>query len=295
AADRAHPRLAQVSPMAPRRRLIVGGDGQLGRALRRIMPGADPIDRPDIDLTDPASVRSLPWADYDVVINAAAYTAVDLAESDAGRRDAWAVNAGAVATLAAVANEHRATLVHVSTDYVFDGTRETHTEDEPLSPLGVYGQSKAAGDIAATSCARSYVVRTSWVVGDGPNFVRTMSDLADRGVSPSVVDDQFGRLTFADDLAAGIAHLIDTGAPYGTYNLTNGGPVFSWADLAQAIFALRGRSATDVTRCSTQEFAAGRATAPRPRHSALDLAKVTATGWTPPDGMSRLAGYVAQL
>ncbi len=103
--------------------------------------------------------------------------------------------------------------MHVSTDYVFDGTAEVHTEDEPFSPLGVYGQTKAAGDALVATLSRHWIVRTSWVIGDGNNFVRTMASLADKGVSPSVVGDQYGRLTFTTDLAAGIVHLITTDAP----------------------------------------------------------------------------------
>ena len=103
------------------------------------------------------------------------------ATAETDRRGAWAANATGPALLAAQATQHGFTLVHVSSDYVFDGTVEEHLEDEPLSPLGVYGQSKAAGDLAVATAPRHYVVRTSRVVGDGPNFVRTMARLADEG------------------------------------------------------------------------------------------------------------------
>ena len=133
--------------------------------------------------------------------------------------------------------------MHYSSDYVFDGTAADHTEDEPLSPLGVYAQTKAAGDLAVATAPRHYLVRTSWVIGDGNNFVRTMQSLAEKGVSPSVVDDQVGRLTFTAELARATRHLVDTGAAYGTYNVTNGGPAMSWADLAQAVFERSGPDA----------------------------------------------------
>ena len=149
------------------------------------------------------------------------------------------------------AREHRLTLVHFSTDYVFDGTRTAHTEDEPFSPLGVYGQTKAAGDLAVATVPRHYLLRTSWVVGDGGNFVRTMRSLAERGVSPSVVDDQVGRLTFATELARATRHLLDTRAAYGTYNVTNSGPAVSWATLAREIFRHCGRDESDVSPVST--------------------------------------------
>src|SRR5699024_777759 len=122
-----------------------------------------------------------PWSRYQTIVNAAAHTAVDGAETAAGRQAAWAVNASGAARLAAIASEHRLTLVHVSSDYVFDGVQEWHTEDEDLAPLGVYGQSKAAGDLAVSVTPRHYILRTSWVVGDGKNFITTMDSLASRG------------------------------------------------------------------------------------------------------------------
>ena len=168
---------------------------------------------------------------------------MDLAETAEGRRDAWALNADAPAELARLAARHGFTLVHYSTDYVFDGSVAEHDEDEPLSPLGVYGQSKAAGELAVGAAPRHYLLRTSWVVGDGPNFVRTMARLADEGATPSVVSDQVGRLTFTDELARATRHLLEHDAPYGTYHVTNGGPAMSWADVAREVFAVRGRDA----------------------------------------------------
>ena len=183
--------------------------------------------------------------------------------------------------------------MHYSTDYVFDGTRELHREDEPVAPLGVYGQSKAAGELAAAGTPRHYVLRTSWVIGDGANFVRTMASLADRGISPSVVDDQHGRLTFADELARATVHLLASGAAYGTYHVSNGGPATTWADIAREVFRLRGRDPQDVTGVSTEDYFAGKAAAPRPRHSTFDLAKLEATGFTPTDASASLSSYAA--
>ena len=153
--------------MAPRKTLIVGTKGQLGTALQADFPGADLVDLDELDVTDAEQVAAWPWNDYGLVLNAAAYTAVDAAETPDGRRTAWAANAGAPATLARLSAEHRFTLVHYSTEYVFDGTVDPHTEDEPLSPLGVYAQTKAAGDVAVATAPRHYVLRTSWVIGDG--------------------------------------------------------------------------------------------------------------------------------
>jgi dTDP-4-dehydrorhamnose 3,5-epimerase len=228
-------------------------------------------------------VEAWPWAEYDLVLNAAAWTNVDGAETPDGRAEAWKANAMVPATLARIATRHRQTLVHVSSDYVFDGTLASWTEDDDLAPLSVYGQSKAAGDLAVSVTPRHYLLRTSWVVGDGKNFLRTMADLAARGVSPTVVDDQVGRLTHTSNLAAAIAHLVRTRAPYGTYNCTDGGPEVSWADIAKAVFVAAGRSADDVTPVSTESYYAGKGShAPRPARSTLDLSKLEATGYVIP-------------
>ena len=200
--------------------------------------------------------------------------------------------------------------MHVSSDYVFDGTREEHSEDEPLSPLGVYGQSKAAGDVAVANCPRHYIVRSSWVVGEGRNFVRTMAALSDRCADPddglgqvTVVDDQFGRLTFTRDMAEGIFWLLGyrdgdveptEPAPCGTYNLTGSGRAASWADVAAKVFGLRNGNADAVVPVSTAEYYAGAEgpVSPRPGHSALDLSKIRAAGFEPRDWGRELEGYV---
>lgn len=292
-ADRRHPLLADVVAMPPRRTLILGANGQLGRALAAVLPTAEAWGRDRFDVTDPAAYDAVRWQDYDTIINAAAYTKVDVAETPQGRRDAWAANVTAVGRLARIATEHRLTLVHVSSDYVFDGTAELHDETEAPSPLGVYGQTKAAGDALVATVPRHYLVRTSWVIGDGPNFVATMAGLAGRGISPTVVDDQYGRLTFTDELARGIAHLLATRPAYGTYNLTGDGPVQSWADIAAEVYALCGRDRADVTPVSTATYTAGRQTAPRPEHSALSLERIGATGFAPRPAEESLRSYLA--
>lgn len=291
-ADLAHPLLADVTPMRRPRTMVVGAGGQLGRALARALPDALCLTSSELDISDRAAVEALDFAEVDTLINAAAYTAVDAAETPEGRRRAWAVNAAGTAHLAAAASRHRLRFVHVSSDYVFDGSRREHPEDEPFSPLGVYGQTKAAADLVAASVDQHWIVRTSWVIGDGRNFVTTMAGLADRDVRPSVVADQFGRLTFADDLAAGIVHLLTSGAPPGTYNITNDGPVQSWADVAARVHELRGRDPGDVARVSTAEYSHGRQLAPRPTHSALSLDRIRATGFHPPLADDRLVQYL---
>ena len=155
----------------------------------------------------------------------------------------------------------------------------------------MYGQSKAAGDLAVATVPAHYILRTSWVIGDGRNFVRTMQDLAARGVSPEVVGDQDGRLTFTEELSRATRHLVSSGAPFGTYNATNGGPVTSWAEIAREVFRISGRDPGEVRLTTTTAYGAGKALAPRPQHSALSLAKLRATGFEPEDAFSAMARY----
>ena len=299
AKDLAHPHLADVTPMRARKTLVVGANGQLGRALRAEYDGDATVEfasREDLDLSAPSLATARRWHDYGAIINAAAYTAVDLAETPDGRRAAWAGNVTGVASLAAIAGAHGITLVHVSSDYVFDGGRDGQwTEDDAVAPLGVYGQTKAAGDALVSTVPRHYIVRTSWVIGEGKNFVRTMASLADRGIDPKVVDDQVGRLTFTAELARGIRHLLETDAAAGVYNITGAGDPTSWADIARTVFALSGHDPARVTGVSTEEYFAGAETpvAPRPRNSVLDLAKITATGFIPEAADDALRRYVA--
>lgn len=295
AADQTHPHLADVTPM-PRhgRTIVVGGTGQLGRALRAVLPGAEFPGRADLDIDHDDSVAGFDFDHVETIINAAAWTAVDAAETPEGRVGCWRTNVDGVRRLVEVARRHRATLVNISSDYVFDGTRQIHTEDEPLAPLGTYGASKAAGDAIVATWQRHYTIRTSWVIGDGPNFVRTMVDLARRGASPAVVDDQFGRLTFAEDLAEAIVHLLHSHAPFGTYNVTNDGPSQSWFEIATQVFdAVNAGGAVSPT--STAAYASGKNLAPRPRHSTLDLRRLESTGLVMPHATQRLRGFLTSL
>ncbi|WP_243224853.1 bifunctional dTDP-4-dehydrorhamnose 3,5-epimerase family protein/NAD(P)-dependent oxidoreductase [Microbacterium sp. CIAB417] len=296
--DRKHPRLAEVAAIAPRRILVLGAAGQLGRALRDRLGDQGHIEyatRAELDLSAPGFAGARRWRDYGTIVNAAAYTAVDTAETPDGRSAAWEANAMAVGALASVARDNGITLVHVSSDYVFDGTADApYSEDASFSPLGVYGQTKAAGDIAAATAPRHYIVRTSWVIGDGRNFVATMRSLAERGVSPTVVGDQVGRLSFTTDIADAIVHLLESRAPHGTYNVTSSGPPRTWADIARDVYRLTGHDPGKVTEVTTAEYFAGAVgpVSPRPANSVLDLAKITATGFTPRDGAEALAEYL---
>lgn len=274
--------------------VVLGAGGQLGRSLSRRLPGATQLGRGELDISDRRAVAALDWSRFDTVINAAAYTAVDRAETPDGRPAAWLVNAVGVANLARAASLNGMTLVHVSTEYVFDG-RATGPMPEscPVAPLGVYGASKAAGELAAACCPSHYIIRSSWMVGDGSNFVRTMLNLGERAVPPTVVNDQFGRPTFSDDLASAIVELISSRPESGIYHLTNGGDRVCWAGLARAVFTLAGHSAARVIEISTADYVAGRPhCAPRPRNSVLDLRKAAEAGIRLPPWRDTLAGYV---
>jgi dTDP-4-dehydrorhamnose reductase len=290
--DRNHPHISEVAPMKSRKTLILGSGGQLGKALREEFPEAEFADRSTFDITKPESWGNRNWRQYQTIINAAAYTKVDLAETE-GRADAWAINATAVGNLAKLATENQLTLVHISSDYVFDGSKEIHDEDEPFSPIGVYGQSKAAGDIAAATVPNHYIIRTSWVIGEGNNFVNIMKSLADKGINPSVVDDQIGRLTFTPDIAKAIRHLLTTKPPTGTYNLSSDGDTASWSTIAQRVFKLIGHDASRVTEVSTKKYYQGKdGIAARPLQSTLDIAKIQRTGFMPQPWDTALAEYL---
>ncbi|WP_022867707.1 sugar nucleotide-binding protein [Schaalia vaccimaxillae] len=302
--DKAHPKMSDVTafpelPTVGKRVLVTGANGQLGRELMRQLPRAGyeatGVDLPEIDISDMQTIEAFDWRQFDIIINAAAWTNVDAAETLEGRPLAWRANATGPANLAKITTTHDLTLVHISSEYTFDGTKQIHTEDEPPSPLGVYGQSKAGGDAAVSSVPKHYLVRTSWVVGDGKNFIKTMASLADKGICPSVVDDQTGRLTFTADLAAGIIHLLSTRPEYGTYNLSGEGETVSWADVAKRVYELLGHDPNEITPVTTKEYYAGKeGVAPRPLHSSLDLSKIEATGFIPGDSMERLDSYVSK-
>lgn len=273
--------------------LIIGANGQLGSALKLKYPGAQAVDKDELDITNPEQLKSFDWTDVETIINAAAYTNVDGAETSEGRRLAWLINASASGLIAKIANTHDITMVHISSEYVFDGEQQEHTEDEGLSPLGVYAQSKAAGDIAVTVAAKHYILRTSWLIGNGPNFVRTMVGLADKDISPKVVNDQIGRLTFTSTLVDTIDHLLGQKADYGTYNISNDGPPVSWAEITRTIFNVLDRKDLTVTDVSTEEYYASKDNiAPRPLNSTFDLSKIKATGFTPSNWQDNLVEYI---
>jgi dTDP-4-dehydrorhamnose 3,5-epimerase len=274
--------------------LIVGANGQLGKALQAQYSAARAVDSAELDITNTDQVKGYDWEGVTTILNAAAYTNVDGAETADGRVAAWRVNAVGSANLARVATEKKLTLVHVSTDYVFDGSKNTHTEDESFSPLGVYGQTKAAGDIAVALVPKHYILRTSWVIGEGKNFVRTMLGLGEKNIAPTVVADQVGRLTFTSELVKAIDHLVSSNAPCGTYNVSNGGEPASWAAITREIFKQAGYDLAVTDTTTAEYFASKSDIAPRPLQSTLSLDKIQATGFTPTDWHDDLADYISK-
>lgn len=273
---------------------IVGANGQLGTALQAQYPNAKSADIEELDITDQKSVEAFDWSQVSIIINAAAYTNVDGAETPGGRVTAWQVNAAAVGYLVKVAAKHNITIVHISTDYVFDGSKDSHTEYEAFSPLSVYGASKAAGDIVLASAPKYYILRTSWVIGEGKNFAHTMLELGQKGINPSVVSDQVGRLTFTSQLVQAIDYLLTEKADYGTYNVSNGGQPASWAEISRRIFEFAGLS-NAVTEATTEQYYQGKTgIAPRPLKSTLDLSKIEATGLKLVDWQEALREYVSK-
>jgi dTDP-4-dehydrorhamnose reductase len=229
--------------------LVTGAAGMLGRDLTDLLLARGeeftPFARADLDITDPAAVDAAVSAvKPDVVINCAAWTAVDGAEDH--EQEALAINGYGAATLAAACAGSGAALVHLSTDYVFDGHASApYPEDAPTAPAGVYGRTKLAGENAVRVVLpdASYIVRTAWLYGaHGKNFVKTMLRLARNGTAPGVVADQQGQPTWTADVAAQIHGLIATSAPPGIYHATSSGQT-TWFGFAEEIFTLYHASA----------------------------------------------------
>jgi dTDP-4-dehydrorhamnose reductase len=272
---------------------IVGANGQLGTALRQKYPNAKSADINELDITNKDSVLNFDWSGIKFIINAAAYTNVPEAESPEGRIAAWKVNAAAVGHLSEAARQNQILLVHISTSYVFNGEQKTHKEDEPLSPLSSYGSSKAAGDIAASQAEKYYIIRTSAVIGEGKNFVRSIFELGKKGISPKVVADETDRPTFTSELVKGIDFLLNKNADFGIYNVTNSGDIVSWADVARAVYKAGDFENLEVFDSIAAEYFAGKAIADkRPVNGALDLSKMEKLGFEFTDWRDDLRTYI---
>lgn len=241
----------------------------LGRDLSRVLTEAgaevDSRGRQDLDITSAESCRSAVEG-QDVVVNAAAWTAVDDAEQHEAA--AFDINATGAANLAEACARGGSRLVHISTDYVFAGDASApYLEEALLAPRSAYGRTKAAGEWAVRSgCPESYVVRTAWLYGEhGPNFVKTMARLATERETLDVVDDQVGQPTWTVNVAHAVRDLLDSSAPFGTYHGTSTGQT-TWFGLTQEIFRLLGHEPARVRPTTTAAFPRP---APRPAYSVL--------------------------
>ncbi len=265
--------------------LVIGRSGQVATSLAETAwPAGSHVacrGRGNVDLADLASTLALVKAERpDVIINAAAYTAVDRAESEP--EAAYALNRDAPAHLAAVAATVGVPLIHISTDYVFDGDKSgSWTEDDPVAPLGVYGASKVAGEQAVRERLEAHLIlRTSWVHAPfGTNFVRTMLRLGRERPELGVVDDQIGRPTYAPDLAQALATLAVSLAAgrrdgFGTFHLGGGGEPVSWYGFATAIFARAAARGAPVPRLRPITTADYPTPARRPANSVLSGARI---------------------
>ncbi|WP_037316124.1 dTDP-4-dehydrorhamnose reductase [Amycolatopsis orientalis] len=287
--------------------LVPGGSGQLGHDIAALAPDAATPSSAELNVRDTGQViaavteladRARAAGTSPVVINAAAYTAVDAAETDEER--AFAVNADGPRVLAAACSSRGVPLIHVSTDYVFAGDATSPYEtDDLLGPLNAYGRTKAAGEDAVLgSGARSWIVRTSWVYGEtGSNFVKTMTRLEKEREELSVVDDQTGAPTWSRDLAAGLLELAGRvvageGPSRRVLHCTGGGST-TWCGFARAIFAELGADPARIKPCTTAEFPRPAA---RPAYGVLSNASWREAGLTPlRDWTEALKAYFSRV
>jgi len=264
---------------------IIGSNGQLGWELVRIAEARGlnilALDYPEIDISDPASIDSqIESKGIDLIINAAAYTAVDRAESEP--KVAFAVNCEGPAHLADRCRKRGIPLIHVSTDYVFDGTKPgAYIEGDPVAPLGVYGESKAAGEAEVRNRLPEHVIlRTAWLCGvHGRNFVKTILKLGRERDTLKVVSDQFGCPTFAADLADAILEVVcqvkkNQSVKWGTYHYCGAGKT-TWHGFATAIFEIAGKYEKFVVKSVVPISSAEYPTSvKRPANSVLDCTKI---------------------
>lgn len=274
--------------------LVAGANGMLGRDLVSLLRdrGHDvtAVDRDELDITDPSATSGA--ADgYDVVVNCAAYTAVDAAEAD--EATAFAINAVGPALLARAAHAAGARMVQISTDYVFDGVAEApYAEDAPIAPRSAYGRTKAAGEWAVRAEAPDHlIVRTAWLYGaQGACFPKTIARIAAEKGGLDVIDDQVGQPTWTVDLADLIERLVAAGAPAGSYHGTSAGQT-SWHGFAQAAVAANGGDPAVVRPTSSDVFVRA---ATRPAYSVLGHRALEAAGVAPIGDWAQRWGVAAQ-
>ena len=274
--------------------LVTGAHGQLGQELQKLLQERDisfvALDSHQLDITDRTAVLSVFAAEQpDVVLHAAAYTRVDLAE-DEGRVINWQVNVEGTKNIADAAKQYGSKLIAVSTDYVFDGFNDgEYQENDAVNPQNAYGRAKLAGELAVTeSGADAYIVRTSWVFGEfGNNFVYTMQRLAENHPKLTVVNDQFGRPTWTRTLAEFMLHLVAVDAEYGIYHLSND-KTATWFDFAKEILK---NVPVRIDPVTSSEFPQK---AYRPNHAVMSLEKAKSTGFVIPSWQEALSTFLSE-
>ena len=261
--------------------LVTGCRGMLGQDLLEVLEGRGEqvtgIDQEDLDITDPGATAGAA-AGYDIVVNCAAYTAVDRAEEE--EASAFAVNAVGAANLARAARTARARMVQISTDYVFDGdARDPYPADAAIAPRSAYGRTKAAGEWAVRAgCREHLIVRTAWLYGaHGPCFPRTIARAARERGTLDVVADQMGQPTWTVDLADLVVRLVVAGVPSGIYHGTASGHT-SWHGFARVVVGAAGLDEELVRPTTSSEYVRAAA---RPSYSVLAHDSVSAAGVAP--------------
>jgi dTDP-4-dehydrorhamnose reductase len=281
--------------------LVTGAGGQLGQALRVLRPEATYLERADLDVTDEDAVHAaLEQHRPEVIVHAAAWTKVD--EAEAQPAQARMVNVGGTRAVVNAAQEIGAVLVYPSTDYVFSGqAKRPYTEEAATEPLSMYAKTKLEAETVVREYPRHLIVRTSWVFGEGRNFVRTILELASSRDELAVVADQIGLPTYALDLAAGILELLDLGAT-GTFHLAGQGDPCSWAELADSALSSAVVAAVlprkpAVRAIRTEDHQDGRPGpfAVRPPYSVLDCSKAASLGVVLRRWREALPEYVRSL
>lgn len=276
--------------------LITGANGQLGTELRHLLDEKKidyvGTDAADLDITDVAAVNQYFTANQpEIVYHCAAYTAVDAAEEEPGKSINYKVNVVGTQNIATAAEAVGATLIYISTDYVFDGTNDQmYTEATPAAPKNEYGRTKLAGEEAvAKTMSKYYIIRTSWVFGEyGKNFVYTMLNLAKTHDHLTVVSDQVGRPTWTRTLAEFMTYALENQVPYGLYQLSNDNSC-TWYEFASEILKDKDVEVSPVT---SEEYPQK---AYRPRHSIMDLSKIKATGFEVPTWQDALHKFMAKI
>lgn len=276
--------------------LVTGAKGMLAQAIKTKFSSPENAlfltDSHDLDITNPELVnKTITELKPNLIINCAAYTAVDKAEEQPELAEK--VNADGPKNLAIAAKANDATLIHISTDYVFGGNKpiaETYSEDDKKAPTSVYGKTKLAGELAIIkNCDKYYIFRTAWLYGEGKNFVRTMLELAKSHDEVKVVNDQHGSPTYTEDLASIIYQTVENKLPYGIYNATNQG-FTTWYEFTQKIYELAKTNCT-VKPVSSEEFASA---AERPKNSQMSKDKLLQHSIEIPTWEDALERYLAK-